>query len=240
MEATGQPQDPAALHPGEQLPLLVLQEAVWAPEPVWTLWWREKFSFLITNRTPSPRSCSSQANHYTKWAIPAHRHTSDWSDYVTEIYADSSYKNFLSNLLYYLNFFHLALPEFSTGFKIASYVWSLSYNTICTHAQKHTDASKHIQSWNFNRAFQVGEQNKKFSLIIPKRIMNYERSEKSVSHQICYPVVVQTGETSYLNMPMFQERLLPPMCSCMYAYIRLHNPTYLYRYILWRICSEHC
>jgi hypothetical protein len=34
--------DPAALPPRKELPVPIGQESRWAPEPVWTLWGREK------------------------------------------------------------------------------------------------------------------------------------------------------------------------------------------------------
>jgi hypothetical protein len=47
MEVSGQLYDPAALLPGP-----IVQEAVWAPELIWTLWKKEESLALVRNRTP--------------------------------------------------------------------------------------------------------------------------------------------------------------------------------------------
>jgi hypothetical protein len=47
MEVSGQPHAPAALPP-----VPIREEAEWAPEPVWTRWWREKFPAPAGNWTP--------------------------------------------------------------------------------------------------------------------------------------------------------------------------------------------
>jgi hypothetical protein len=44
MEVSGQLNAPAALLPGKQPLVPIGYYARWAPEPVWTRWWREKFS----------------------------------------------------------------------------------------------------------------------------------------------------------------------------------------------------
>jgi hypothetical protein len=41
---------------------------MWVPEPVWTRWWREKFSALALTRTPDHPARSPALYH---WAIPA-------------------------------------------------------------------------------------------------------------------------------------------------------------------------
>jgi hypothetical protein len=66
MEASGKPHDPAALPPGKEPPVSIRQEAGWAPDPVWTLWLREK-SCTAGNR---PRAVLPVARPYTDWAIP--------------------------------------------------------------------------------------------------------------------------------------------------------------------------
>jgi hypothetical protein len=43
MEVNDQFYAPAALHQGIQPPILVGLDAGWAPEPIWTLWRRDKF-----------------------------------------------------------------------------------------------------------------------------------------------------------------------------------------------------
>jgi hypothetical protein len=58
----------ATLPPGKE-PLLPLgYEAGWTTEPVWTRWWREKFSVPVGIRTPDHPACSPALYH---WAIPA-------------------------------------------------------------------------------------------------------------------------------------------------------------------------
>jgi hypothetical protein len=42
MVVNGQLYAPAVLHPGEEAPVPIGQEAGWAPEPVWRRWRREK------------------------------------------------------------------------------------------------------------------------------------------------------------------------------------------------------
>jgi hypothetical protein len=41
-----------ALHPGEGPPVPIVQEAGWAPEPVWTQSLEEKYSAPVRDRTP--------------------------------------------------------------------------------------------------------------------------------------------------------------------------------------------
>ena len=43
MDVSGQPYSPTALHPGEEPPVPVEQEAGWFPESVWTIVGRERF-----------------------------------------------------------------------------------------------------------------------------------------------------------------------------------------------------
>jgi hypothetical protein len=61
MEVSGQLQAPAALPPGKE-PL----EAGWAPEPVWTQWWREKFPAPVGTQTPDHPVHSPVLYH---WAV---------------------------------------------------------------------------------------------------------------------------------------------------------------------------
>jgi hypothetical protein len=51
-KVSGQIEAPAALSPGKDTPVLTGQEAGWALGPVWTLWWREKISFLCLESSP--------------------------------------------------------------------------------------------------------------------------------------------------------------------------------------------
>jgi len=52
MEVSGQLHAPAGLPPGREPLVLIVKEAGWAPEPVWTWWWGEKF--LVPTRAQSP------------------------------------------------------------------------------------------------------------------------------------------------------------------------------------------
>jgi hypothetical protein len=52
MEVNGQLHAPAALPAGKEPLVPIGQEAGWAPEPVWTRWWREKFPVPAETRTP--------------------------------------------------------------------------------------------------------------------------------------------------------------------------------------------
>jgi hypothetical protein len=57
-----------ALPPGKGPPVPVVQEAGWAPEPVWTQRLEEKFSASVGARTPVVQSV---VRHYTDRATPA-------------------------------------------------------------------------------------------------------------------------------------------------------------------------
>jgi hypothetical protein len=54
-----------ALPPGKELPVPIVQEAGWAPEPVWTQRLEERSSAFVTDRTPAVQSVVRQ---YTDWA----------------------------------------------------------------------------------------------------------------------------------------------------------------------------
>jgi hypothetical protein len=57
MGVSGQHHAPAALlPPGKGPPVPIVQEAGWAPEPVWTQTLEEKSFALAGNRTPIARS----------------------------------------------------------------------------------------------------------------------------------------------------------------------------------------
>jgi hypothetical protein len=60
-----------ALPPGKVPPVLIGQEAGWAPEPVWTQRLEEKSSASVGDRTPVVQSVAS---HYTDWATAAHKY----------------------------------------------------------------------------------------------------------------------------------------------------------------------
>jgi hypothetical protein len=51
MKVSGQLHAPVALPPGKQLLAATGKEFGWAPEPVWTRWWREKFPVPAETRT---------------------------------------------------------------------------------------------------------------------------------------------------------------------------------------------
>jgi hypothetical protein len=55
----------SALPPGKEPPVPILQEAGWAPEPVWTKRLEEKSSASFGGRTPAVQSV---VRHYTDWA----------------------------------------------------------------------------------------------------------------------------------------------------------------------------
>jgi len=52
MEVSDQLHAPATLPPGKELLVPIGYEARWAPEPVWTRWWREKFPAPGGTRPP--------------------------------------------------------------------------------------------------------------------------------------------------------------------------------------------
>jgi hypothetical protein len=56
MEMSCQLHVPAALPPGKELSVPIVQEAGWAPEPVWTFWSTEKCLSPDGNRTPAVES----------------------------------------------------------------------------------------------------------------------------------------------------------------------------------------
>jgi hypothetical protein len=58
MEDSGQLHAPAALYPWKELPVIIDGECEWAPEPVWTLWNREKSLTPAENRTPTVQPVS--------------------------------------------------------------------------------------------------------------------------------------------------------------------------------------
>jgi hypothetical protein len=65
MGVSGQRHAPAALCTGEGPPVPIVQEAGWAPEPVWTQRLEEKSFAPAGDRT------QSVVRHYTDWATPA-------------------------------------------------------------------------------------------------------------------------------------------------------------------------
>jgi hypothetical protein len=58
-----------ALPPGKEPPVPTVQEAWWAPEPVWTQRLQEKSSAPVGDRTPAVQAV---VRHCTDWATPAH------------------------------------------------------------------------------------------------------------------------------------------------------------------------
>jgi hypothetical protein len=70
MGVSGQRHAPAALLPtGKRTPPVpIVQEAGWAPEPVWTQRLEEKSFAPAGDRTPIAQSV---VRHYTAWANPA-------------------------------------------------------------------------------------------------------------------------------------------------------------------------
>jgi hypothetical protein len=57
-----------ALAPGKGPPVPIVQEAVWAPEPVWTQRLQEKSFASARDRTSSALVVQPVARHYTDWA----------------------------------------------------------------------------------------------------------------------------------------------------------------------------
>jgi hypothetical protein len=66
MEVSDQLHVPVALPPNKDLRVLTRLEAWWGPEPVWTLWGREKFLASAGNRTPTIHSVACR---YTDWDV---------------------------------------------------------------------------------------------------------------------------------------------------------------------------
>jgi hypothetical protein len=62
MGVSGQHHAPAALYPKKGLPVPIEQEALWAPETVWTQRLEEKSSVSVGDRTPVIQSV---VGHYT-------------------------------------------------------------------------------------------------------------------------------------------------------------------------------
>jgi hypothetical protein len=57
--------------PGKEPPVLIVQEAGWASEPVWTQRLEEKSFRLCRGSNPDCPVVQSVARHYTAWATPA-------------------------------------------------------------------------------------------------------------------------------------------------------------------------
>jgi hypothetical protein len=72
MGVNGQRQAPAALYlQGKAPPVPTVQEAGWAPEPVWTQRLEEKFLCPCRGSNHYRPVVQSVAIHYTDWATPA-------------------------------------------------------------------------------------------------------------------------------------------------------------------------
>jgi hypothetical protein len=61
MEMNCQLHAPSALPLGKKSLVPIEQESGWAPEPVWTRWWREKVPAPAGIRTPQPFSPKTKA-----------------------------------------------------------------------------------------------------------------------------------------------------------------------------------
>jgi hypothetical protein len=68
MEKSCQLHAPATLSPGKEPLVPTGEEAGWAPKPVWTQWWREKFPAPAETQTPNYPAFGPVLYH---WAIPA-------------------------------------------------------------------------------------------------------------------------------------------------------------------------
>jgi hypothetical protein len=79
MEMSCQLHAPAALPPGNEAPAPIEQKAGWAPEPVWTLWRREKSLAPAGNWNPAVQPV---ARRYTDWAIPTPECTYTSSNFI--------------------------------------------------------------------------------------------------------------------------------------------------------------
>jgi hypothetical protein len=74
MGVSGQRHAPAALYPpGKEPPVPIVQEAGWAPEPVWIQRLEEKFFALYRGWNPDRPVVQPVVRHYTAWATPAPR-----------------------------------------------------------------------------------------------------------------------------------------------------------------------
>jgi hypothetical protein len=70
MDVSGQLHAPAALPPGKVHPPPIGQEAGWAPEPVWTLWRREK-SYTCQEWNPAFQPVAHRYFFFTM-TLPVH------------------------------------------------------------------------------------------------------------------------------------------------------------------------
>jgi hypothetical protein len=61
----------ALLPPGKGPPVPIIQEAGWAPEPVWTQRLEEKSFVPAGDRNPDRPVVQPVVRHYTAWATPA-------------------------------------------------------------------------------------------------------------------------------------------------------------------------
>jgi hypothetical protein len=88
-----------ALAPGKGPPVAMVQEAEWAPEPVWTKRLKEKAFCLCRGSNLDRSVVQPVAKHYTDWATPTHYrviHTAATSQinksiskhYITDILQD--------------------------------------------------------------------------------------------------------------------------------------------------------
>jgi hypothetical protein len=76
MGVSGQRHAPAALYPRGKNPVPSVQEAGWAPEPVWVQGLEEKSSAPVGDLTPIVQPV---VRHYTAWATAAPEFT--WRNY---------------------------------------------------------------------------------------------------------------------------------------------------------------
>jgi hypothetical protein len=69
MEVSGQLQSPAAVLPGKAHPVPIIEEAGWAPAPVFTLWRREKFLPLAGNRISAVQPVTISTELYRRQKV---------------------------------------------------------------------------------------------------------------------------------------------------------------------------
>jgi hypothetical protein len=78
-----------ALPPDKEPPVPFVQEAGWAPEPVWKQRLQKKTSASVRDRTPAVQSV---VRHYTDWATPAHDSSMGVRSIVKNVIFWSGYK----------------------------------------------------------------------------------------------------------------------------------------------------
>jgi hypothetical protein len=68
MEVIGQLHDPATLPSGKEPLVPIAYKALWASEPVWMRWWREKFPTPAATRTPTNQHVAQRYTTELSWS----------------------------------------------------------------------------------------------------------------------------------------------------------------------------